>query len=67
MATTMRSPRFGLQEHQVFWNEEGAIVCASCHTPYPGSGTWVWERWEGITPETMAVWLIYKLRSSFPH
>ena len=23
------------------------------HIPYPGSDTWVWERWEEITPETM--------------
>ena len=54
MATiTAREPRFGFQEHQVFWNERGAIVCACCHIPYPGSDTWVWERWEEITPEIM--------------
>lgn len=42
MGTT---PRFGLQAHQVFWNERGRVVCACCHVPYPGSDTWVWERW----------------------
>lgn len=52
MATAAtREPRFGFQEHQVFWNEQGSIVCACCHIPYPGSDTWVWERWEEITPE----------------
>ena len=30
------APRFGLQAHQVFWNEQGSIVCACCHIPYPG-------------------------------
>jgi len=49
-----RTPRFGLREHQVFWNNGGAIVCACCHIPYPGSDTWVSERWEEITPDVMA-------------
>ena len=48
------TPRFDLQEHQLFWNEQGSVVCACCHIPYPGCDTWVWERWEEITPETMA-------------
>jgi len=48
--TTAATPRFGLQAHQVFWNETGNVVCACCHIPYPGSDTWVWERWEEITP-----------------
>ena len=52
-ATRERPPRFGFQAHQVFWSEEGAIVCACCHIPYPGSDTWVNERWEEITPDTM--------------
>jgi hypothetical protein len=43
----------GLEEHQVFWNEQGAVVCACCHIPYPGSDTWVSEGWEEITPDTM--------------
>ncbi len=51
--TTARETRFGFHEHQVFWNEQGSIVCACCHIPYPGSDTWVWERWEEITPEMM--------------
>jgi len=49
-----REPRFGFEEHQVFWNEQGAVVCACCHIPYPGSDTWQMERWEEITPEVMA-------------
>ena len=48
------APRFGLQAHQVFWNEQGSIVCACCHIPYPGTDTWIWERWEEITPADMA-------------
>jgi len=51
MATV--TARFGLQQHQVFWNMCGAVVCACCHIPYPGSDTWVWERWEEITPDMM--------------
>ena len=47
-------PRFGLGQHQVFWNERGSVVCACCSIPYPGSDTWVWERWEEITPEVLA-------------
>ena len=49
-----RPPRFGLQEHEVFWSQTGEVVCACCHVPYPGSDTWVWERWSEITPATMA-------------
>ncbi len=47
----MRAPRFGLKEHQVFWNQQGAVVCACCHIPYPGSDTWVQEHWKEVTPE----------------
>ena len=54
MKKTANPPRFGFKEHQVFWNESGAIVCACCHIPYPGSDTWIHERWEEITPEAMA-------------
>jgi hypothetical protein len=43
----------GLKPHQVFWNEQGAIVCAECHIPFPGSDTWIWECWREITPETV--------------
>jgi hypothetical protein len=52
--TPPREVRFrncGLREHQVFWSERGEIVCACCHLPYPGSDTWIWDRWEEITPE----------------
>jgi hypothetical protein len=48
-----RKPRFGFRAHQVFWNERGAIACACCGIPHPGSDTWVWERWQEITPEIM--------------
>ena len=51
---TTRSPRLGLHADQVFWSERGEIVCACCHIPYPGSDTWIWERWEEITPAVMA-------------
>ena len=50
---TNATPRFGMKAHQVFWNERGSIVCACCHIPYPGSDTWIWERWEEITPADM--------------
>jgi hypothetical protein len=49
-----RAPRFGLQRHQVFWNNAGAVVCACCHLHYPGSDTWVSEQWDEITPDVMA-------------
>ncbi len=52
--TNNATPRFGLKAHQVFWNERGSIVCACCHILYPGSDTWIWERWEKISPEDMA-------------
>ena len=48
------TPRFGLQAHQVFWAETGAVACACCHIPHPGSDTWVWDQWSEITPEMMA-------------
>ena len=47
----MRTPRFGLKEHQVSWSAQGEIVCACCHIPYPGSDTWVSGQWKEITPE----------------
>lgn len=50
----MAKLRFGFAEHQVFWNEWGEVACASCPIPYPGSDTWVFDRWEEITPSVMA-------------
>jgi hypothetical protein len=35
-------------ENDHFWSERGHITCFQ-HTPYPGSDTWEWERWEAIT------------------
>jgi len=52
--TTNTRPRFGLQEHQVFWCQTGEVLCACCHIPYPGSDTWIWELWQEITPDVMA-------------
>ena len=47
--------RYGFQEHQVFWNEWGEDACAGCDVlPYPGSDTWVFDRWEEVTPAVMA-------------
>lgn len=54
MANTA-TPRFGLKAHQVFWNERGSVVCACCHIPYPGSDTWIHERWQEITPDMMTL------------
>lgn len=53
MAST-EGPRFGFAAHQVFWSEQGEIACASCPLPYPGSDTWVFDRWEEITPAIAA-------------
>ena len=54
MATTTREPRFGFKAEQVFWSEKGEVACAGCDVlPYPGSDTWVWDRWAEITPEVM--------------
>lgn len=32
----------------LYWNEQGAIACEK-HTPYRGSDTWTWGRWQEIT------------------
>lgn len=36
----------------LYWSERGAIGCAA-HTPYPGSDTWNWERWEPVPVEAI--------------
>ena len=50
----MATPGFGFSDTQVFWSERGEISCAGCCIPYPGSDTWVFDRWEEITPDVMA-------------
>jgi len=39
----------------LFWNERGSIDCA-VHAPYPGTDTWVWERWTLMTDEHRQAW-----------
>jgi len=40
---------------KLLWNERGAIGCdRPGHAPYTGSDTWVWERWQRITPREAA-------------
>jgi len=37
----------------LFWNERGQIGCAKPgHMPFPGTDTWVWERWELVDAKT---------------
>lgn len=51
MSTTSETkPRLGLEANALYWGETGAIACGR-HTPYPGSDTWSWERWQAVTPE----------------
>ena len=28
----------------LYWSERGAVCCAE-HMPWPGTDTWIWERW----------------------
>ena len=34
----------------LFWSQRGEIACAA-HTPYVGSDTWIWDRWEPMPQE----------------
>ena len=34
----------------LYWSERGHLACAA-HTPYEGSDTWIWERWEPLPAE----------------
>ena len=36
----------------LYWSERGHIACAR-HTPYEGSDTWTWERWEPVPMEAV--------------
>jgi hypothetical protein len=38
----------------LYWSERGAIGCAA-HTPFQGSDTWVWERWEPVPVEAIDI------------
>ena len=31
----------------LYWSERGHVACAA-HTPFEGSATWLWERWEPV-------------------
>ena len=38
---------------RLFWSERGQIGCAKPgHMPFPGTDTFVWERWEPLDEET---------------
>ena len=37
----------------LYWSERGAISCA-LHTPYEGTDTWIWERWEPLPVAAIA-------------
>ncbi len=34
----------------LFWSERGHVACVA-HTPFEGSDTWLWERWEPVPPD----------------
>ena len=38
----------------LYWSERGAIGCAA-HTPFEGSDTWNWERWEPVPVEAIDI------------
>jgi hypothetical protein len=46
--------KYGLKDHQVFWNNRGEVCCSCCCIPYPGSDTWLSEQWEEINAETIS-------------
>jgi hypothetical protein len=37
------------------WSERGEIACAT-HAPFPGSDTWIWERWSPMTEAERREW-----------
>jgi hypothetical protein len=37
----------------LYWSERGHIGCAH-HTPYEGSDSWIWERWEAVPVAAIA-------------
>ena len=39
----------------LFWSERGAVCCA-LHAPYPGTDTWIWERWRLMTDAESQEW-----------
>jgi len=52
--TTMTS-KTATMTPRLLWSEHGAIGCElPGHAPYPGSDTYVWERWRRITPREAA-------------
>lgn len=39
----------------LFWSEKGEVCCA-LHSPFPGSDSWIWERWLPMTEEERREW-----------
>ncbi len=39
----------------LFWSERGEVCCAT-HAPYPGSDTWIWQRWTAMTEMDRRGW-----------
>ncbi len=39
----------------LFWSERGEVCCAT-HAPYPGSDTWIWQRWSPMTESDKKAW-----------
>ena len=40
----------------LFWSERGRIGCTKPgHMPFPGTDTFVWERWEPVDEKTARV------------
>ena len=40
----------------LFWSERGEVCCAQ-HAPYPGTDTWIWERWRPMTDGEQQEWV----------
>ena len=52
--TALQARRAGDRE-TLFWSERGEVACAQ-HSPFPGSDTWIWERWSPMTEEERQEW-----------
>jgi hypothetical protein len=38
----------------LYWSERGHVGCAR-HTPFEGTDTWIWERWEPVPVEVLGL------------
>ena len=54
MNTSNSTPRMATTASPtgLFWSERGRVACAA-HTPFEGSDTWLWERWEPVPEEAV--------------